>query len=66
MAVHVDELTFKNMRSSGCSAIQSCSAVHFPMPPLAAKRVHLPSSLASMVFVVPERCLDDGVCSGRY
>ena len=36
------------MRSSSCSATQSCTAVPFPMPPLAAKRVHLPSSFASM------------------
>lgn len=42
------ERTFMNIKSSACSAMQSCSAVHFPIPPFAAKRVHLPSSLASM------------------
>ena len=42
-------LTFMNMRSSACSAMQSCSAVHFPMPHLAANLVHLPSSPASIV-----------------
>ena len=37
-----------NIRSWASSAIQSSSAVHLPMPPLLANRVHRPSSLASM------------------
>lgn len=41
--------TLRNMRSSGCFATQSWRAVHFPMPPFAAKRVQRESSLASMV-----------------
>jgi hypothetical protein len=42
------EITFKNMRSSADSAIQSRVAIHFPIPPFAANLVHLASSPASM------------------
>ena len=42
------------MRSSGLSATQSQVAVHFPIPPLAANRVHLASSDASKPIPSPD------------
>jgi hypothetical protein len=42
------QLTCRNIRSSGSLATQSLTAVHFPIPPLAAKRDHLASSEGSM------------------
>jgi len=39
LATKAREHTFKNMRSSDDCATQSCTAVHFPMPPLAANLV---------------------------
>lgn len=42
------DATFRNMRSPSFSATQSHKAVHFPMPPFAAKRVQRASSVASM------------------
>lgn len=44
-------LTFKNIKSSARSATQSCTAVHFPMPPLPANLVQRASSAASIMKV---------------
>ena len=44
--------TLRNIKSSGLSATQSWTAVHLPMPPLAAKRVHLASSEPSIAVVI--------------
>lgn len=41
----------RNMRSSGFSATQSVNAVHLPIPPLAAKRVHRPRAFASITVI---------------
>ena len=41
-------LTLRNIRSSELSATQSAVAMHFPIPPFAANRVHLASSAASI------------------
>lgn len=46
--MEVEDSTFKNMRSPSFSATQSHKAVHFPIPPFAAKRVQRASSVASM------------------
>lgn len=45
------ERTVRNMRSSGFSATQSVNAVHLPIPPLAAKRVHRPRAFASITVI---------------
>jgi len=44
LATKPKERTFKNMRSSDDCATQSCTAMHFPMPPLAANLVQRASS----------------------
>jgi hypothetical protein len=46
--MEAEDGTFRNMRSPSFSATQSHRAVHFPIPPFAAKRVQRASSVASM------------------
>lgn len=43
------ERTFKNIRSSDDRATQSCTAVHFPIPPFAANLVQRASSWTFML-----------------
>ncbi len=46
--MNAEDGTFRNMRSPSFSATQSHRALHFPIPPFAAKRVQRASSVASM------------------